>query len=421
METAYSQALAGVLDGLKLGSGVLPLNRLETGNWELLASLRKLGNSSALEELRDRFRDLTGRRHIFFAPSCRAAMAQVLALLPQEEVVMPAYTCAVVRLAAQIAGKRILYTDVAQGSVNSTSREFEPYARPGRILIPTHLFGIPTDIEKICQLARQKGCVTIEDAAASIVERCGSGAVGTFGDVGIFSFERSKRLPAFRGAVIVLNNEGLIEPEKLAQADMFGAERKPPLWEIISSMAYNIAGTPWIYGKFVVPRQLRKYARWKPSTGNNRAAATGKPFKREFHAYQAMLVLRMLDRIETIRKRIAEITAVYLEELRGSPVITFLPGQYSDSTLLRFPIAIPGMKRTQFLRRALERGLFLETNYEGLLATDISAGELANAQWVADNVVLLPLYSILSDRQARRIAREVLRVASERSLGSVGE
>ena len=229
MEVAYSQALKGATETLQTGSGFFPLNRLETSNWDFLASLPGLRNRDALSRLHDRFRELTGRNHIFFAPSCRAAIAQILYLLPQQEVVMPAYTCAVVKLAAQAAKKTIIYADVAQGSVNSTSAEFEPHAKPGRILIPTHLFGIPTDVENICELARRRGCLTIEDAAPSIIEARGKGKIGTFSDYGVFSFERSKRLPAFRGALIVVNNESVIEPEKLEQAESFrrGIRRAP--------------------------------------------------------------------------------------------------------------------------------------------------------------------------------------------------
>jgi dTDP-4-amino-4,6-dideoxygalactose transaminase len=243
MELAYSQALDGAMDTLKRGSGFLPLNRLETRNWDLLASLSGLGNPAALSSLRDKFRELTGRKHVFFAASCRAAIAQILRLLPHQEVVIPAYTCGVVKLAAQIAEKKIVYADVARGGVNSTSAEFEPYARPGRVLIPTHLFGIPTDIENICELAKRRGCVTIEDAAASIAEPCGRGVLGTFSDFGVFSFERSKRFPAFHGAVIILNNESILDPEQLAQANTFDAEYVAPFQEIVSSLLYNIAGT----------------------------------------------------------------------------------------------------------------------------------------------------------------------------------
>jgi perosamine synthetase len=411
MDAAYSEALNGGLAQIELGHEFVPLNRMEASNWDLLSSFSALAHSDALTSLRDELRDLTGRAHIFIAPSCRAAIAQVLSLLPQREVVMPVYTCGVVKLAAEIAGKRVIFADVSPNSVNSTSTEFEKHAQRGRIIVPTHLFGIPTDIDRICELARQRGCVTIEDAAAAVGARFGNGMLGTFGDVGVFSFERSKRFPAFRGAAIVVNNEHVLDPERLAVADASGMIDALPLREILSAVSHNVATTPWVYSRFVVPRQLRRYAaRAEPDVSEDLTkAVAAKPFTHRFHPYQAALVRRMLGRIETIRERISTLVSVYLDELRASSTVTFLPETYDHGGLLRFPIAIPGVKRADIIRHALRRGLFLETNYEQLLSDDV-CGNFPNARLVADSVLLLPLYAALSKNQAQQIAREIVRI-----------
>jgi dTDP-4-amino-4,6-dideoxygalactose transaminase len=417
MEVAYSEALRGWTDSLKLGSGVLPLNRLETGNWDLLAALPALGGSGALVSAGRKICELTGREHVSFAASGRAAIAQVLSLLPQEEVIMPAYTCAVVKLAAQAARKRIIYADVAPGTVNSTSVEFERHARPGRIIIATHLFGIPTDIEKICELAAQRECVTIEDAAAAVGARYGRGVLGTFADIGVYSFERSKRFPAFRGAAIVVNNPHVLDPRRLAEADMFRAESLPPFREIAFAIMDNIARTPWLYGKFVVPRQLQEYSVWTPKTGTATGpdAFNSEFFRRRFHPYQAALLSRMLSRIGSIREHIGKLVSIYKSELRGSAAITFLPEGCDDTAILRLPVAIPAMRRADILRLALQRGLFLETNYEKIVADEISIDEFPNAQWAAQNVFLLPLYTLLSEQNARRIVQEIVSIADNHS------
>jgi dTDP-4-amino-4,6-dideoxygalactose transaminase len=412
MEVAYSEALSGVNEALQPGSGFLPLNRLENSNWDFLASLPGLRDQTALHTLRDKFRELTGRNHIIFAPSCRSAIAQILYLLPQQEVVMPAYSCMVVKLAAQAARKTIIYTDVARGSVNSTAAEFEPHAKPGRVLIPTHLFGIPTDVEEICALAKQRGCVTIEDAAPSLAEPYGRAIIGTFCDFGVFSFERSKRLPAFRGAAIVVNNEGILDPKQLAESNPFGAQYIAPLREIVSSVLYNIASIPQIYANYVVPRQLKMYSSWNYSPRTIEKELPGKFFKRQFHSYQATLILRQLTRIKKIQQHIARLIAIYREEFINSPVITFLPENSAAVTLLRFPVVVPGLTRAEVLRQTLQSGLFLETNYERLLPDDLSGNDLANAKKTAESVILLPLYSRLPEREASRIAKQLVRIAS---------
>jgi len=108
---------------------------------------------------------------------------------------------------SSVPGKRIIYVDLARNSVNATSAEYAEAAKPGRILLATHLFGIPTDIEAICELAKDRYCVVIEDVAAAFGGRRNGRFLGTFADFGIFSFQRSKRLPAFGGAIIVNNDQ----------------------------------------------------------------------------------------------------------------------------------------------------------------------------------------------------------------------
>jgi dTDP-4-amino-4,6-dideoxygalactose transaminase len=238
---------------------VTPPNRLETTNGELLLGLLAARRGDPKKALVETLRRMTGREHVFLAPSGRAAIAQILSALPHHEVVMPAYTCPVVKTAVEVAGKRIIYVDCARGSLNAMSAEFEQEARHGHVLLPTHIFGIPTDIDNICVLARERGCVTIEDGAAAFPSRPGGRLLGTGADFAVFSFERSKRLPAFRGAAIVVNNETLVDPALLATPIGGRSANALPAKEILLSLAFNLATMPALYGRFTVHRLLERH------------------------------------------------------------------------------------------------------------------------------------------------------------------
>lgn len=415
MEVAYSEALRDIRGDPSPHCTICPPNRLETRTWDLLAPLLELGNSDSLSALADFLRRFTGRKHIFFAPSCRAAIAQILSLLPQKEVVMPVFTCPVVGAAVEIAGKRAIYVDSAPHQVNSTSAEFAEHARRGRILLPTHLFGIPTDVENVCELGRNQGCITIEDAAAALGTQHNGRPLGTFADFGVFSFERSKRFPAFRGAAIVVNNDKILEPSTLSDGRWISEKHSLPSRDLAFALAYNIATIPWLYGRLVLPRLLRHYASW--SGGSDARAADDflhSPFyTRKFHPLQAALVLRMLNRFDRIREQIRYLVATYVETLRNTSVVTFLPNHYDAAGLLRFPIAVPRLHRPRFLQLALERGIFLETNYENLLAEPAANRDFPNASWISRNMVLLPLYTALSVRNARALAEAVATIAEQ--------
>jgi dTDP-4-amino-4,6-dideoxygalactose transaminase len=392
------------------GRTVVPRNRLGARNSDLLAGLAWVCRPDPLAAVRDVLRNLTGRQHIFFTPSGRCAIAQVLSFLPHREVVMPACTCPLVKTAAEVAGKRIIYADLARNSVNATSAEYADAAKPGRILLATHLFGIPTDIEAICELAKDRDCVVIEDVAAAFGSRRNGRLMGTFADFGIFSFQRSKRLPAFGGAIIV-NNEQAVDPIKLGASRVAKTQRAMPFRELVQALVHNVATAPWIYGRFTAPLLSRRYRR-APATenANQRTAITHTPaYTREFHPYQAELLLRMLRRMDEICEQIARLAATYLEAFRNTPVATFLPPECDNAGLLRFPIAFPRKERAEILRLALERGLDLAANYPVLPEISEHA-RFPNAVWAARNLVLLPLYPTLSPQSARLLAQQLIEV-----------
>jgi perosamine synthetase len=103
--------------------------------------------------------------------------------------VIPAWICHQVKEAAEIAGKRVIYVDLAKKQHQCpTSAEYDEAARPGRILLAAHLFGVPTDIEAICKLAKSRDCVTIEDAVPAIGGMLHGRPLGTFAGLRCFQF-----------------------------------------------------------------------------------------------------------------------------------------------------------------------------------------------------------------------------------------
>jgi dTDP-4-amino-4,6-dideoxygalactose transaminase len=376
-----------------------------------------------LARLRDVLQDLTGRR-ILLAPSGQAAIAQILSALPQREVVMPAYMCSQVKRAVEIAGKRVIYVDLGKNSVNATSSEFAEAVKPGRILLAVHVWGVPTDIEAICRLAKERDCVVIEDAVPAFGGQWNGRLLGTFGDFGVFSFHYSKRLSALRGAAIVVNNDRVVDPVKLEASRVVQSRLAMPIREVLVALAQNLATTPWIYRKLTLPllplrgslpllwrrfRQKRVSVRANKQTAASTTNHFPRDYTREVHPYQAELALRVLGRFGETRERIARLATIYQEAFRDTPITTFLPPGCDNAGLVRFPVAFPGKDRAEILRLAQERGLYLKVLW-GPLPDESEHAQIPNAVWVARNLVLLPLYSTLSPESAERLAQNVIEI-----------
>jgi len=410
MELAYSKIPRSIRVNPSPRRIAVPHNRLGARNSDLLAGLAWVCRPDPLAALRDVLRNLTGRQHIFFAPSGGCAIAQVLSFLPHREVVMPACTCPLVKTAVEVAGKKIIYADLGRNSVNTTSAEYAETAKPGRVLLATHLFGVPTDIEAICQIAKERDCVVIEDAAAAFGGQLNGRLLGTFADFGIFSFQRSKRLPAFGGAIIV-NNDQIADPIKLGASRVAKTERAMPFRELVEALVHNVATIPWIYARFTGPLLSKRYL-CAPAAENTNPQTTithTTAYAREFHPYQAELLLRMLERIDKILEQVACLAATYLNAFRDTPVATFLHPECDNAGLLRFPIAFPNKERAGILRLASKRGLDLAVNYP-VLPEKSEYPRFPNAVWAAKNLVLLPLYPTLSPQRAELLAQHLIEI-----------
>ena len=88
-----------------------------------------------------------------------------------------------------------------------------------RAIIPVHLYGLPADMETLLEISNVYGLRVIEDAAQSLgAEYCGK-KVGTFGDLGCFSFFPTKHLGALGdGGLIVTNDDEWAEQVRMLRA-----------------------------------------------------------------------------------------------------------------------------------------------------------------------------------------------------------
>lgn len=76
-----------------------------------------------------------------------------------------------------------------------------------KALILTHLYGQSADIEKIASICKENNIFLIEDAAESLGATFNEKQTGTFGDIGVYSFNGNKILTTSGGGILVTNNQ----------------------------------------------------------------------------------------------------------------------------------------------------------------------------------------------------------------------
>ncbi len=78
-----------------------------------------------------------------------------------------------------------------------------------RALVPMHTFGHPSNIEQLLTIARDFNLVLVEDAAESLGSFYMGQHTGTFGSLGILSFNGNKTITTGGGGAILTNDESL--------------------------------------------------------------------------------------------------------------------------------------------------------------------------------------------------------------------
>ena len=130
---------------------------------------------------------------------------------PGDEVIAPPFTFISTVWGVSYVGATPRFVDVEEGTFNLDPAKLEAAITPRtKGLIVVHLFGQPARIEEIMAIARKHDLFVIEDCAQAVGARYGATPVGSFGDVGTFSFYPTKNLGGCgEGGALVARDEAL--------------------------------------------------------------------------------------------------------------------------------------------------------------------------------------------------------------------
>jgi len=94
-----------------------------------------------------------------------------------------------------------------------------------KAILVTHLYGMASDMDEIVRICKKYNLKLVEDCAQAHGAMYKGKKVGTFGDIGCFSFYPSKNLGAFGDAgAVVVNDEILANEFKIFRN--YGSERR---------------------------------------------------------------------------------------------------------------------------------------------------------------------------------------------------
>jgi 8-amino-3,8-dideoxy-alpha-D-manno-octulosonate transaminase len=158
------------------------------------------------------FAAFLGVRHAIAVASGTGALHTAFAALrvgPGQEVIVPAYLWASVAGAVVNLGAIPVLADI-DSTFGLDPADVEKRITPhtsGIVLL--HISGAQGNVHAIQRIARERGLFLVEDGAQCIGGSVGSQRVGTFGDMGVFSFQVNKNMTSGEGGCVVTNDTNL--------------------------------------------------------------------------------------------------------------------------------------------------------------------------------------------------------------------
>lgn len=158
------------------------------------------------------FADWCGAKYGISTTNGTAALHVALVALgigPGDEVIVPSYTFIASSFAVCQAGAVPVFADVSRYSHTISPEDIERKITPKtKAIVPVHLYGEVCEMDAIMAIAKKHGLKVVEDCAQAHGASIRGRKVGTFGDMGAFSFCQSKTFTTGgEGGCVVTSDE----------------------------------------------------------------------------------------------------------------------------------------------------------------------------------------------------------------------
>jgi dTDP-3-amino-3,4,6-trideoxy-alpha-D-glucose transaminase len=125
-----------------------------------------------------------------------------------DEVIVPAHTYIATWLAVTHTGARPVPVEPDPATMQiDAARVSDSITTRTAAILPTHLYGMPADLEALAAIADQHGLVLVADASQAHGALFGGRSVGSLGDAVAFSLYPTKNLGAIGDAGIVVSSD----------------------------------------------------------------------------------------------------------------------------------------------------------------------------------------------------------------------
>lgn len=367
----------------------IPLSDVDFGSEELEAVKNVLESKwltmgAVTQQFEREIAAYTGAKHAIAVSNGTAALhlaCLAIGLKQGDEAIVPSLTFVATANAVRYTGASPVFADIHSQS----DLTIDPAAitrsinDKTRAILVMHYGGYPCDMTKIMQIAQEHGLHVIEDAAHAIGSTLEQRMMGTWGDIGCFSFFSNKNLITGEGGMLVTNDDELAKKLRLLRSHGMTTLT----WD-------RHKGHAWSYDVVDLGYNYRTD---------------------EIHAALGRVQLAKLEKNNQLRRHLTQIYRESIQQTLPEIEIPFLE-HIGFSAAHLMPILLPKeIDRTRFMENLKTKGIQTSIHYPPIhqfSSYRSPAGKqenLPHTEDVAKREITLPLYPTLKDEQVKTVVR----------------
>jgi dTDP-4-amino-4,6-dideoxygalactose transaminase len=363
---------------------------------EVLDTLRSgwLGTGPKVKRFEQDLQNYVEAKHAIALNSCTAGLELALDVARVNEgdevITTPMTFCATSNVIIH-RGAKPVFVDVERETMNIDPARIEAAITPRtRAILPVHLTGRPCDMKAIMEIANRRGLAVIEDCAHALETLYEGRKVGTFGQIGAYSFYVTKNVCTGEGGMVVTNRDDWAD--ELRMKSLHGISRDA--WKRFSASGYQPYETIYPGYKF------------------------------NMMDIQGALGIHQLARVEENLKIREKYWKLYDQAFRDVPQVEFpstdLPvGSRHARHLYVLWLRLDRLRitRDQFVDAMKAENIGTGVHYTALHLHQYyrdtfgyKPGDMPNAEWIGERTISLPLSPSLSLQDAEDVIEAVRRV-----------
>lgn len=320
-------------------------------------------------EFEDKFAKFLGVSHVIGVNSGTDAIFLALKALDigvGAEVITVANTATPTVSAIRLTGATPIFSDIDPLTLTIDPKSVAKLiTTKTKAIIPVHLYGYPADMTAIMKLAKKHHLIVVEDACQAHGAKWRGKYIGTWGEVGAFSFYPTKNLGALGDAGAVVTKDKKLAAKIKALRNYGEVAKFDNYYEGVNSRLDEL---------------------------------------------QAGILLATLPNLKPDNQARAKLAAVYTHELKGLPIILplNLKSQVGERVWHLYVIQAP--RRDELKEFLLKNGVQTMIHYPKLITEQKAYAFLKNKQLLlitkkaASQILSLPLYPELTVREVKQIA-----------------